>query len=294
MWLWMWHVSLHSAKGSTWGEGTWQHCSSVPSGRGSPHCRALGPQGGVFAPCPHAGCWFGCFVPGCRQCIQADLVPQRSGSVLALGLAASHTWCSGEAGEPPLSSWPCQAGCGHPTTSHPIWFLPAGAYTQQEEGSELRFGHCHLSPPPSGRIHACHGDTQHAAGRTVCWWHSPPCAFPLLPLCPNALSHCGGGCFALSVCTSPPLRALLPALCLRPPPPPSGCVCAFLTDCAIFVCLYLSLTRTTKQWYAHLFFLGSVSSLAPSLPAVKGSCKQLWCCHIHGAGSCPVASLPHG
>lgn len=78
------------------------------------------------------------------------------------------------------------------------------------------------------------------------------------------------------------------------PPPPSGCVCAFLTDCAIFVCLYLSLTRTTKQWYAHLFFLGSVSSLAPSLPAVKGSCKQLWCCHIHGAGSCPVASLPHG
>lgn len=78
------------------------------------------------------------------------------------------------------------------------------------------------------------------------------------------------------------------------PPPLSGCVCAFLTDCAIFVCLYLSLTRTTKQWYAHLFFLGSVSSLAPSLPAVEGSCEQLWCCHIHGAGSCPVASLPHG
>lgn len=138
------------------------------------------------------------------------------------------------------------------------------------------------------------GHAARRVGRTVCWWHSPPCAFPLLPLCPNALSHCGGGCFALSVCTSPPLRALLPALCLRPPLPPSGCVCAFLTDCAIFVCLYLSLTRTTKQWYAHLFFLGSVSSLAPSLPAVEGSCEQLWCCHIHGAGSCPVASLPHG
>lgn len=136
---------------------------------------------GDFAPCPHAGCWFGCFVPGCRQCIQADLVPQHSGSVLALGLAASHTWCSGEAGEPPLSSsWLCQAGCGHPTTSHPIWFLPAGAYTQQEEGSELCFGHCHLSPPPSGRIHACHGDTQHAAWGGRCVGGTP---LPVLSLC---------------------------------------------------------------------------------------------------------------
>lgn len=75
MWLWMWHVSLHSAKGSTWGEGTWQHCSSVPSGRGSPHCRALGPQGGVLLPVPMQAVGLGALCLGAGSAFRLTSCP---------------------------------------------------------------------------------------------------------------------------------------------------------------------------------------------------------------------------
>lgn len=92
---------------------------------------------------------------------------------------------------------------------------------------------------PWGRA-ACCRDSLLVALPFLCFTRSPAV---------SRSSPCSFTAFALSVCSSPPSA---PWLCACLPSP--GCVRVFLTDCAISVCPYLSLTRTTKQRYAHLFF----------------------------------------
>lgn len=88
------------------------------------------------------------------------------------------------------------------------------------------------------------------------------------PLLSSAVAIAPALC--VCVCASPRQGCwslLIVGLCLCSSSPLSCCLCVFLTDCAISVCLYLSLTWTTKQRYAHLFFPW-VCLLLSSLPFI--------------------------
>lgn len=109
-------------------------------------------------------------------------------------------------------------------------------------------------------------------------------ALPFQTLCPNALFQCSSYCFCfvcVCVCISP-LREcwslLVVGLCLCSSSLLSCCLCVFLTDCAISVCLYLSLTWTTKQRYAHIFFHW-VCLLVSNLSFIvfEGGTRCSWC-----------------
>lgn len=136
-------------------------------------------------------------------------------------------------------------------------------------------------------------------------------SLPVLHLCPRCVPKLSLSvaftAFALSVCTSPPPRALVSAsrrLCVCLPSP--GCVRVFLTDCAISVCPYLSLTRTTKQRYAHLLFhrvcllvshlslpLGRLGGRAPcSAGSVPSAGAEPWPCVGPRSGQRGCCALP--
>lgn len=108
--------------------------------------------------------------------------------------------------------------------------------------------------------------------------------------------------FLLPTVPVPACRWPQPVLSL----PLSCCPCVSLTDCAISVCLYLSLTRRTKQRYAHLFFHWVcllVSRCAFIVPKGGTRCSggararllraprgvRVSACGTGGSGTCPRA-----
>lgn len=186
----------------------------------------------------------------------SNLLPKPAG----LGLCQASRAASGYGSGQQLSCRSC------PGLADSVWFLPGGACQQQagqgeashpggfwrRRGSVSRaFWHscCHL-PLLAGWVCAV-GTSSVLQGGQFVGGASLLC-FPPSPAVSRS-SPCSFTAFALSACTSPPLRVPAPRLCACLPSP--GCVRVFLTDCAISVCPYLSLTRTTKQRYAHLFFL---------------------------------------
>jgi len=113
------------------------------------------------------------------------------------------------------------------------------------------FWHDDSSPPASGRVGSALWERVVSCGED-----SPSAALPVPRFARSAVPT-----------RSSPAQQLLLSLCVRLLSPrvsaPAACCplpalsrCLSLTDCAVSVCLYLSLTRTTKQRYAHLSLRG--------------------------------------
>lgn len=167
-----------------------------------------------------------------------------AGSGSPAGAAQGCLTSSGSSQVEPVSS---RQGQERPRT----WEASGDAVAQRA----VRFGTvvCHL-PVLAGSICAV-GTSSVLQGGQIVGGASLPVLHPFPRCVPKLSLSVAFTAFALSVCTSPPPRALVSAsrrLCVCLPSP--GCVRVFLTDCAISVCPYLSLTRTTKQRYAHLLF----------------------------------------
>lgn len=89
-----WHVSLHSAKGST--------AALCLQAEALPTAEPCDPKG-VFAPFPHAGCWFGCFVPGTGYALRLTSCPWCSAGTGAGCQSHLVLWRSRQATAEPIA-----------------------------------------------------------------------------------------------------------------------------------------------------------------------------------------------